>query len=78
MLVNNKLDHKIENNRLVPQIDEKGHIKSSYLLINYTKNAYDIINTNENEELSQWKMENNLCKIKIYKYKFRKENDLIH
>jgi hypothetical protein len=46
MLVNKKLDHKIENNRLVPQIDENGHIESSYLLINYEKNAYDIINTN--------------------------------
>ena len=78
MIADNKLDHKIENNRLLPDIDEKGHIKSSYLLINYTNNAYDIIKTNENEKLSLWKMENNLCKIKIYKYKFRKENDLIY
>ena len=46
MIADNKLDHKIENNRLVPDIDEEGHIKSSYLLINYTNNAYDIINTN--------------------------------
>ena len=78
MMANNKLDHKIENNRLVPDIDEKGHIKSSYLLINYTKNAYDIINTNENEKQNQFEIQNNFCKIKIYKYKFRKENDLIH
>jgi hypothetical protein len=46
---NEKIDHKIENNRLVPQIDDDGHIWSSYLLINYKNNAYDIINTNYNQ-----------------------------
>lgn len=48
MLVNNKIDHKIENNRLIPQFDEDGRIKGSYLLINYTNNAYDIIETKQN------------------------------
>ena len=73
---NEKIDHKIENNRLVPQIDDDGHIWSSYLLINYKNNAYDIINTNYNQ--NQMEMENKLCKIRINKYKFRKENDLIY
>ena len=44
---NNKLDHQIENNRLVPKIDDDGRIESSYILINYKNNAYDIINTND-------------------------------
>ena len=44
-----KIDHYIENNRLVPKIDDDGHIGSSYLLINYKNNAYDIINTNYNQ-----------------------------
>jgi hypothetical protein len=46
MLVDNKIQHQIENNRMVPRIDDKGIVKGSYLLINYTNNqlAYDIIN----------------------------------
>lgn len=45
-MIDNNIDHKIENNRLVPNIDKDSHISSSYLLLNYTNNAYDIINTN--------------------------------
>ena len=71
-----KIDHQIENNRLVPKIDDDGHIVSSYLLINYENNAYDIINTNYNQNQSD--MQNNLCKIRINKYKFRMKNDFIH
>ena len=78
MIKNYKINHEIENNRLVPQIDDDGKIMSTYLLINYSikNNSYDIINTNHNQNKSE--MENNLCKIKINKYKFRKENDFIH
>lgn len=35
MIVEKNIMHKIENNRMIPIIDNEGIIKGSYLMINY-------------------------------------------
>jgi len=63
MYIENKMQHQIENNRMIPNIDDNGMVKGSYLMINYKNNqlAYDIINVDLSDDKNIIK--NNLCRI---------------
>jgi len=63
MYIENKMQHQIENNRMIPNIDDNGMVKGSYLMINYKNNqlSYDIINVDFSDDKNIIK--NNLCRI---------------
>jgi hypothetical protein len=63
MYIENIMQHQIENNRMIPNIDDNGMVKGSYLMINYKNNqlAYDIINVDLSDDKNIIK--NNLCRI---------------
>jgi len=63
MYIETTMQHQIENNRMIPNIDDNGMVKGSYLMINYKNNqlAYDIINVDLSDDKNIIK--NNLCRI---------------
>ena len=63
MYIEKIMEHQIENNRMIPKIDDNGMVDGSFLMINNKNNqlAHDIINVDLIDDKNTIK--NNLCRI---------------